>query len=296
MTIGEKIKKIRSNKLMTQAELAGTEITRNMLSQIETGVAQPSLGTIRYLASRLNVSPGFLLAEGDDEVIYLKHNEIADIKKAFMNEDFRICRDMCLHSAAGNDDEIKMILAECELEIAAEEFRCGNLRNACSYLDEAIESCAATVYHTEFIVAKAGAYFRYMRLLSATLTSNITDEEALNPFPAFTDEFCRYSYCFGYMETGENSFFADETFVNSFSAQGQEYALHLSALKLIREKNFSEAYEKLHSILIGQQSIAEPMLYFIFRDLEICCRELQDFRGAYEYSGNKITLMQKLLT
>ncbi len=39
MTIGEKIKKIRTAKLMTQSELAGSEITRNMLSRIENGFA-----------------------------------------------------------------------------------------------------------------------------------------------------------------------------------------------------------------------------------------------------------------
>ena len=88
---------------MTQADLAGSEITRNMLSQIENDVAQPSMNTIRYIAARLNVSPGFLLAEGNDEQIYLKYHEITDIKKAFMNEDYRICRDMCLRSESGND-------------------------------------------------------------------------------------------------------------------------------------------------------------------------------------------------
>ena len=35
MKLGEKIKKLRTSKLMTQSELAGDMITRNMLSQIE---------------------------------------------------------------------------------------------------------------------------------------------------------------------------------------------------------------------------------------------------------------------
>ena len=73
MKIGEKIKKLRTAKLMTQSELAGSEITRNMLSRIENGAALPSLGTILYIASRLNVSPGFLISEGSDEDIYYKY-------------------------------------------------------------------------------------------------------------------------------------------------------------------------------------------------------------------------------
>ena len=46
MKIGEKIKKLRTAKLMTQSDLVGNEITRNMLSRIENGAANPSLETI----------------------------------------------------------------------------------------------------------------------------------------------------------------------------------------------------------------------------------------------------------
>ena len=75
MNIGGKIKKLRTAKMMTQSDLAGTEITRNMLSRIENGSANPSLETICYLANRLHVSPGFLLAEEVDEKIYFKQSE-----------------------------------------------------------------------------------------------------------------------------------------------------------------------------------------------------------------------------
>ena len=53
MQIGEKIKKLRTAKLMTQSELVGGEITRNMLSRIENGAAQPSMATVKYIAERL---------------------------------------------------------------------------------------------------------------------------------------------------------------------------------------------------------------------------------------------------
>ena len=74
MEIGAKIKKLRTSKMMTQSELAGHQITRNMLSQIENGLALPSLSTILYIAERLNVPAGFLLAEGDDEFIGQTHS------------------------------------------------------------------------------------------------------------------------------------------------------------------------------------------------------------------------------
>ncbi len=295
MKIGEKIKKLRTAKLMTQSELVGNEITRNMLSRIENGVANPSLETVCYIASRLNVSPGFLLAEGADEQIYFKHNEILGIKKAFMAEDYHICRDICLHAESADDDEIQMILAECDLSIAIEEFNRGNLRVACEYLDEAIETCERTLYRTDYVVAVAEMYFRYMRRISATLSSNILEEGSVNVYPALTDDFCRYVFALEQLDGGEKQV----TELELLSLSGKEdspFTLHYEATLAMEQGAYSEAYEKLHKILLNESLVAEPILYSIFCDLEICCREIEDFKGAYEYSMDKIELLQKLLT
>ena len=63
MNVGEKIRNLRLEKLMTQADLAGDQITRNMLCTIERGAALPSLPTACYIAGRLSVPVGYLLAE-----------------------------------------------------------------------------------------------------------------------------------------------------------------------------------------------------------------------------------------
>lgn len=296
MKIGEKIKKLRTEKLMTQSDLAGTAITRNMLSQIENGVARPSLETVQYLAMRLNVSPGYLLSEGNDEQIYLKYREIANIKRAYISEDYRICRDMCLHTDSEGDDEIAMIFAESCLEIGVEEFNAGNLRSACTYLDEAIEGCAATIYRTETILAKAGLYFQYMRILSATLDSNIVDDDEINLYPALTDDLSRYLFAAIRIDCAirEDTPIPDfRTF--SLKTDGIYYLL-LEAENWMREGNYASAFHNLHGLLMDPQAIAEPILYFLFCDLEICCRELNDYKRAYEYSNSKISLLQKMLT
>ena len=156
MTIGEKIKKLRTAKLMTQSDLVGNEITRNMLSRIENGAANPSLETVNYIAARLNVSASYLLSEGADERMYEKHRIISDIKNAFISENYRICRDMCLNSCDHMDDEICMILCECDLALGREEFDNGRPYSAARYFDEALSSCLETVYRTDYIVAFAG--------------------------------------------------------------------------------------------------------------------------------------------
>jgi transcriptional regulator with XRE-family HTH domain len=67
--LGKKIKTLRLERKMTQAELAGETITRNMLSQIENGVAQPSVSTIIDLAKKLDTPIEYFFSENGDLMI-----------------------------------------------------------------------------------------------------------------------------------------------------------------------------------------------------------------------------------
>ena len=75
------------------------------------------------------------------------------------------------------------------------------------------------------------------------------------------------------------------------------YALHISARLMMERGDFEGANKLLHKLLFDDCfDFPEPMLYFVFCDLEVCCKEIGDFKGAYEYSGNKIALLQKLIS
>ena len=60
-TVGQIIKEARLAKKMTQSEVVGNFITRNMLSQIESGNALPSMKTLAYLSSVLDLPLSSLL-------------------------------------------------------------------------------------------------------------------------------------------------------------------------------------------------------------------------------------------
>ncbi len=64
MELGEKLRLARLEAGLSQRQLCGEEITRNMLSQIEHGTAQPSMKTLQYLASRLEKPVGYFLEDG----------------------------------------------------------------------------------------------------------------------------------------------------------------------------------------------------------------------------------------
>jgi len=288
MSIGKKIKTLRTDKMMTQSELAGNEITRNMLSRIENEAAQPSLDTVRYLAARLNVSPSYLLAEGADEYMYIKRREIEDIKRAYLSGEYRICRDMCLNSSVPEDDEIKLILAEATLEIAIEEFNRGNLKMACEIFDSCISECSGTIYETSLFVAKVCAYFRYMSKISASLYSESIDESETFALPAFSDAFCSYALKFCEDEYEESKSLTRN--------QNDVFGKHLKAIECMNVGDFKEAYNLLKEIINSSDAIPEPTLYFVYKDYEICCKDCGDYKDAYEYSIAKNELFQKMIS
>lgn len=77
-TIGEKIRKLRKAKGITQSQLAGEHITKSMLSQIENGKAQPSMGSLQYLARQLGLEVSQLLEEDGSAEISRLLREVED--------------------------------------------------------------------------------------------------------------------------------------------------------------------------------------------------------------------------
>ena len=63
MELGRRLKEARLGLGLSQRQLCGDIITRNMLSQIENGTARPSMDTLRYLAERLGKPVSFFLEE-----------------------------------------------------------------------------------------------------------------------------------------------------------------------------------------------------------------------------------------
>ena len=79
MTLGEKIKQARLEAGLSQRQLCGEEVTRNMLSQIENGSAKPSMATLSYFATRLGKSVSFFLEE---EAVCSPNQEIMTAARA----------------------------------------------------------------------------------------------------------------------------------------------------------------------------------------------------------------------
>ncbi len=289
MQIGEKIKALRQSKLMTQSELAGNQITRNMLSSIEHGTALPSLPTALYLAERLGVPVGYLFAAEGDEPAYRKMTAIANIRRAFAAEDWSGTLSLLNACDAGQDDELSLIRARCEYGIARRELIGGRLRVAAAALDRAVLASTETVYDTDWLRRRVAVYFRYLSRISATLTSDVLDADEIESAEDCGDELADYIVSLEKLEQADVA--------KAFSARypASSFAARLAALQLMGEERYPEAQHSLEVLLSREELTFGVLLYEVFGDLEICYRKNDDYKRAYEFSGSRLGLLERLL-
>lgn len=81
MTLGEKLRTARLEAGLTQRQLCGDEITRNMLSQLEHDTAKPSMKTLQYLAGQLGKPVGWFLEE--DAPVSVNSRRMERARQAF---------------------------------------------------------------------------------------------------------------------------------------------------------------------------------------------------------------------
>ena len=301
MEIGKKIRELRNAKLMTQSELAGDEITRNMLSKIENDAALPSLVTVIYLADKLGVPAGYLIADSDDEFTYRKMNEMKNIRRAYTDKNFELCRDICISSLGGSDDETELILAECCLNMGEEYINSGQLHKACAILDEAAVHAGKTIYNTDVIVCAVASMFYFMRKISPSFVSEEIDNDKNNDFSlvlSCTNKLCRYIYALELLEC--NNFSIAEKYVEYETdikdIYSQLYLLHIKARLKMKDRDYGRALDCLYEIIKSDEVPPKILVYLACCDIEICCRETGDYKGAYEYSATRMSIAESMLS
>ena len=288
---------------MTQSELAGDRITRSMLSLIEHGNSEPSLASLSYLAERLHVTPAFLIANESEDEMYRRAARINDVRIAYGAGEYRICLDLCRAIALPADDELNLISAECAVALAVEEISAGRLHGVGAFLDTAMEYAGKTRYRASHIYAEAAVLSRYLSRFSESFYSDTEDAAIARGIPASAaggTPFCAYALCLFTLECGETDSeqlrTLAEPMLSVLRKSAPSLASHIDVLLLMREERFEEAYVVIGDLLGREGEIPLPILYEIFRDREICARELGDYKGAYESASAKHEFFSRLLS
>ena len=152
VTLGKKIKEARLKKKLTQNEVVGDFITRNMLSQIESGTANPSVKTLEYLCRVLEIPSSQLIDEQTPQTV----GEYAQLRASFINGDYKavIASDM----ADGFSDESSALKAKAYLSLARElsqSEKAEDMQRAIEYCRQAGELSKGGIFGNSAVNAEA---------------------------------------------------------------------------------------------------------------------------------------------
>ena len=276
MTIGEKIKKSRLQLRLTQAELVGDKITRNMLSAIESGKATPSLETLDYLAGALELPLPYLLSDEDDLLFFRKKERISAIRNALDEKNYTVCINLVL-KLEGLDDELAYILSDCYFNLGVNSLKYGALDSAGKYLDLCLKYCDKTIYDTR--------RFRAIVPLYAAIAKNIN-----SPLLEFEDE-KYYTYL---TEATDFEFYKYLILDFDYPYTKYQFVTHIKAKQYIKERKYQDAVALLLDIESKRNEFEynSYLMYGVYTDLDSCYRQLFDFENAYRYASKRISLLE----
>ncbi len=277
MTLNEKIKKLRKARGLTQAELCGDKITRNMLSAIESGKALPSLETLKYIAQGLGVTPAYLLSEDDDTALSERKALIEKLRALLVQKKYAECLSEANLLFDTADDEISYIAAMCCFEIGCNMFWGGSLTSAASYFEQCLALSEQTVYDTRLYKVSSVLYLAVCKNVNAPLLELSEDEYKRNLIALTDIDFYKY-------------LIKD----SDFDFGNTQYALHLSAKQKIKERRYADAVSILTELELtkGDYPPNAFLMFGVYSDLEICYKQLFDFENAYRYSSKRISMLE----
>ncbi|MBD5114591.1 MAG: helix-turn-helix transcriptional regulator [Ruminococcaceae bacterium] len=158
--LGKRIKEARLAKKMTQSDVAGDFITRNMLSQIESGAANPSLKTLEYLTSVLDIPIQVLLpdskeAEKEEEENSL-YEQLLEMKQLFSEEKYSLTLEAA-EKLFDTDlyDEAYALTARSYVNMAQQKERENDLSAAAELADKAYEYADKGLYSSRDVKTAA---------------------------------------------------------------------------------------------------------------------------------------------
>lgn len=274
--LGEKIKKLRKDKKLTQKDIAGEKMTRNMISQIENGIASPSLSALKFIADKLEVPPAYLISDDDLLFVYEKNEAMENIYSLLQNKNYQSCI-YNIKKLSKTDNELAYILTVCYFELGKKHIMNGSLLTALKNFQLSEENAKKTVFDTSNILALIPMYSAVAKNIQSPLLELNSDD-----FKKSLNNFLDYEF-FKYLTLDFN-----------FNYTNNSYKSHCVAKTLIKERRYKEAIDILLSIADktkGDEYNAY-LIFGVYTDLEYCYKSVLDFEKAYIYSNKRLTLIE----
>lgn len=259
MDIGERLKSARLEAGLSQRQLCGDVITRNMLSLIENGSARPSMDTLTYLAGRLGKPVGYFLEE--DAVLSPNQPVMAAARQAFAEGAWEQALAALKDYRSGDmfDWEADLLLAMSAMALAEEAMEQGKLPYGAALLEDARCAGERTPYF-------GAAQEKQWQLLQARLRP----------------------------EAGAKLCIDEELLLKAQALLAREPGRAAALLETMDDQS-GPRWQLLRgkaALALGEYGAAAKWLSRAEEEfpreavplLEVCWRELGDFKRAYEYA------------
>ena len=255
MTIGQRILAARQEAGLSQRQLAGEEMTRNMLSVLEHDGANPSLATLRYLSEKLGKPVSYFL--GEDAPSIPEYPQLVRARDAYEAGAWRGCLDILGKlqepgEILGREVGVLKILAS--LALAEEAIAAGRLPYARALLEQARDTDSpywhdALKDRLALLEVEAGAS---CPMPSADRVLLARAEQAL----------------------ADGRWQRAQKILDAAEETGQKWNL-LRGRACLMGKEYAQAAAHFHRVEDWTD---------VRRELEICYRELEDYKMAYYYA------------
>jgi transcriptional regulator with XRE-family HTH domain len=151
LEIGKAIKDKRKSLKLTQAETVGDAITRNMLSQVESGVAYPSMKTLLYLTERLGLTVHVADEADLAAILYVKTKDLfhaGEFEKVIEISDN-------INSESPLYDEFSALGGKSAIELAETSYIRQDFRSCIHYARLAADFASKGLYSNESVTEQA---------------------------------------------------------------------------------------------------------------------------------------------
>ena len=287
MTLGQKLRQTRLSKGLSQSQVAGDCVTRNMLSQIENDQASPSMRTLEHLAQALGVSVGWLLS---DEQTDAAMERMRRARTLLRERNFEGCLALFAQDEPG-DDETLLLRSMAAGELAGQLLLDEQISRAKELAALSLEWNRKSLYGT------AQAQITALDVLArAAILENCPDEAVERYRASYLEgqNAVRYHFTMARFHLQQEHIQAAEREIWSIAelpeASRGEYLILRGKIAAKREQyeNAALYFHQAEELSLGRMLERE-----LYEGLEICCRELGDYQQAYLYASKQLAMQKE---